>query len=268
MKRKDFIKQSGALMAISSLNIFGSSLKAPGNKDSNNVTREKICTACGTAFPMNSNIPELCPICNDDRQFIPEKGQTWTSLDDLSNDYAVLIKKIHNNLYELKMTPSFAIGQRAFLILAPGGNILWDCISLLNEQTIDFIKSKGGLKAIAFSHPHYYSTMNEWATVFDCPVYIHQNDEQWIMNKGSHINLWTGTEKVLWDDITVVNIGGHFPGSSILHLAAISPKGLILCGDSLYISRSKRHIAVMHSYPIKSRCLYMRSTELKSKCRI
>ncbi|MEO6869225.1 MAG: hypothetical protein ABI168_06250 [Ginsengibacter sp.] len=138
--------------------------------------------------------------------------------------------------------------QRAFLILA-GGNILWDCVSLLNEQTIDFIKSKGGLNAIAFSHPHYYSTMNEWATNFDCPIYIHKNDEQWIMNKGSHVKVWTGTERGLWDNIQIVNIGGHFPGSSILHIAANSHNGIILCGDSLYISPSKRHIAVMHSYP-------------------
>ncbi|MEO6869224.1 MAG: hypothetical protein ABI168_06245 [Ginsengibacter sp.] len=59
MKRKGFIKQSGALMAISPLNIFGSSLKAPGNKNSNNVAQEKFCTACGTAFPKNNHIPTL-----------------------------------------------------------------------------------------------------------------------------------------------------------------------------------------------------------------
>jgi hypothetical protein len=65
------------------------------------------------------------------------------------------------------MAPSFAIGQRALLVLTPSGNILWDCIALINEPTIEFIKSKGGLKAIAFSHPHYYTTMNEWAERFN-----------------------------------------------------------------------------------------------------
>ncbi|MBA2737617.1 MAG: MBL fold metallo-hydrolase, partial [Pyrinomonadaceae bacterium] len=83
------------------------------------------------------------------------------------------------------MTFSFAIGQRSLLVLAPEGNILWDCIPLLDKPTIGFLESKGGLKAIAFSHPHFYGTMNEWAEIFDCPVYIHQNDGQWIVNKGN-----------------------------------------------------------------------------------
>ena len=210
---------------------------------------QKICTACGTQYPAGKNEPVLCPICLDDRQYIPEKGQTWTNLDELADNYGVIIKKIKDRLFELKMAPSFAIGQRALLVLTPGGNILWDCISLLNEPTIEFIKSKGGLKAIAFSHPHYYTTMNEWAGVFDCPVYIHQNDEQWIMNRGSHVRLWGNTEKELWDGIQLINIGGHFPGSSILHVPFLSIGGTVLCGDTFYISPSKKHMAAMYSYP-------------------
>jgi glyoxylase-like metal-dependent hydrolase (beta-lactamase superfamily II) len=213
------------------------------------MNQKKICTACGTQFPLDNNSPELCPICNDERQYIPEKGQTWTHLDELTDNYSVISKKINDSLYELKMVPSFAIGQRALLVLAPGGNILWDCISLLNEPTIDFIKAKGGLKAIAFSHPHYYTTMNEWAAIFNCPIYIHQTDEQWIMNKGNHVRLWPGIEKELWDDIRIINIGGHFPGSSILHIPFLSPKGVVLCGDTFYISPSKKHMAAMYSYP-------------------
>ena len=213
------------------------------------MNEDKICTVCGTQFSLEGDALELCPICTDDRQYIPEEGQSWTSLDGLSNKHSVIIKKINDRLYELKMAPSFAIGQRALLVLSPGGNILWDCISLINEPTIEFIKSKGGLKAIAFSHPHYYTTMNEWAEIFDCPIYIHQRDEQWIFNKGEHVNLWHDTEKYLWDDIRIINVGGHFPGSSILHIPFLSPRGVILCGDTFYISPSKKHMAAMYSYP-------------------
>jgi hypothetical protein len=114
---------------------------------------------------------------------------------------------------------------------------------------IEFIKSKGDLKAIAFSHPHYYSTMNDWAEVFNCPVYIHQNDEQWVFNMGDNVTLWTGAEKELWDGIKIINIGGHFPGSSILHVPFLSPGGAVLCGDTFAIAPSKRHISAMYSYP-------------------
>jgi hypothetical protein len=44
-------------------------------------------------------------------------------------------------------------------------------------------------------------------------------------------------------------VGGHFPGSAILHIPFLSKGGTILCGDTFYISPSKKHDAVMYSYP-------------------
>jgi len=213
------------------------------------MNNHPICNTCGTQFLGEKQLNELCPICNDDRQFVPEEGQSWTNLDELKRKHTVKITQFTDSLYSLTVTPGFAIGQRAFLILSPHGNILWDCIPLLDEPTIDFIKSKGGLKAIALSHPHFYSTMNEWAAVFDCPIYIHQNDSEFIFNRGPHVQLWGGDSEQLWDGIKLVNIGGHFPGSSILHIASLSPGGSIFCGDTFYLAPSKRFIAVMYSYP-------------------
>ena len=213
------------------------------------MSQKIICTACGTQYQQTFASEAACPICLDDRQAVPEKGQSWTNLQELSDDYGVIIRQLNENLYELKMAPSFAIGQRALLVTTAKGNILWDCIALINEPTIEFIKSKGGLKAIAFSHPHYYTTMNEWAEIFNCPIYIHQKDEQWIFNKGEHISLCGEVEKELWDGIRLINIGGHFPGSSILHVPFLSNEGTILCGDTFYISPNKKHAAVMYSYP-------------------
>src|SRR6185312_11776925 len=129
-----------------------------------------ICTTCGTKFPHDEKVPELCPICNDDRQFISLEGQSWTNSEDLGKDHSVKISRINERLHYLTVKPGFAIGQRAFLLLSPEGNILWDCIPLLDEATKTFIHEQGGLKAIAFSHPHFYSNMNEWAAEFDCPI--------------------------------------------------------------------------------------------------
>lgn len=247
MKREEFIKLSGTLIAMAPFSLSGKSPILFNSIERHSMMTNKICATCGTEFPSSNQ--DTCPICNDDRQYVPETGQIWTTHESLFNNYSVLIRKTNQNLFELKVSPSFAIGQRAFLIISPAGNILWDCIPLLSDSTIDFIKAKGGLKAIAFSHPHYYSTMNNWAEVFDCPIYIHKNDEPWIMYKGPRITLWEGTERPLWNNIRIINIGGHFPGSSILHVPAFSPLGTIFCGDTLYISRSKKHISIMHSYP-------------------
>jgi hypothetical protein len=248
MKRIEFIK----LSALSSL-LVPTVLKGKNHflnaKQETSTPNTIFCSACGTAFVDEKFTSGNCPVCSDDRQYIPSKGQSWTKREDLQNNFNNLITPIADNFYEIKTIPKFAIGQRAFLITSPNGNILWDCMPLLKDNTVEFIKSKGGLKAIAISHPHYYSSMNEWAETFNCPIYIHQSDEEFIFTKGSHINLWNGDENELWDSIKIKNIGGHFPGSSILIVPFLSKEGTILCGDTFYISPSKRHISVMYSYP-------------------
>jgi len=207
-----------------------------------------ICATCGTQYAAGA-VPGICPICADDRQFVPESGQAWTNSRQLQQRHSVLIRQLYPQVYEIKIIPDFAIAQRAFLVITPDGNILWDCIPLLNEELVSFIRSKGGLKAIAFSHPHYYSNMNEWASEFDCPVYIHEKEEEWIYNKGPHVRTWEGGEKTICEGIRLIHTGGHFPGSAVLHVPTLSPGGVLLCGDTLYIARSKQHIAVQYSYP-------------------
>ncbi|NCD71033.1 MBL fold metallo-hydrolase [Mucilaginibacter agri] len=208
-----------------------------------------ICTTCGTQYPSDMQLPVLCTICDDDRQYVGENGQTWTSVDELKKNHSVSIKSINDNLYGLKVEPDFAIANRAILLTYPGGNILWDCIPLLDDETIRFVRSVGGLKAIAFSHPHYYSNMNDWAAEFECPIYIHEADSEWITYPTEAVRLWKGDELELWDGIRIIHAGGHFPGSCMLHVPWLSPKGTVLCGDSVNISPSKRHTAVMYSYP-------------------
>ena len=214
------------------------------------MNEKKVCKACGTQFPASDETPTECPICLDDRQYVPESGQEWTTHDELKENFRVEIRQINERLFELKMYPEFAIAQRALLVVAPEGNILWDCIPLLDAPTVEFINSKGGLKAIAFSHPHFYSTMNDWAEVFDCPVYIHEADERWIIDQGERVQLWSGAEMHLWNEMKLINVGGHFPGSSILHVPFLGEgRGAILCGDTFVIAPSRRHLAAMHSYP-------------------
>ncbi len=212
------------------------------------MNQSKICITCGTYYPAD-HTPELCITCLDERQYIPATGQRWTTPGELTGNHSIKLKKLMENLYELEINPMFAIGQRALLVLSPNGNVLWDCIPLLDELTVDFIKSKGGLHAIGFSHPHYYSNMNEWGEIFDCPVYIHENDGDCIVDKGRHIQLWSGDELALWDGMRIIRIGGHFAGSSIIHVPFLSKQGAIICGDTLFLSPSKKHFSVMYSYP-------------------
>lgn len=207
-----------------------------------------ICSTCGTQY-LQDSMPETCIICSDERQWIPAAGQQWTLPEHLHSKHSIKLNRIQPRLYEFEINPAFSIGQRALLVLSEKGNVLWDCIPMLDELTIEFIKSKGGLKAIAFSHPHFYSNMNDWAETFNCPIFIHQNDAEHIVVKGPYINLWEGNEKELWDGMKMLLIGGHFAGSSILHVPFLSKEGSVLCGDTLFLSPSKKHFSAVWSSP-------------------
>src|SRR5262249_10008373 len=90
-------------------------------------------------------------------------------------------------------TATFAIGQRPLVVCTPNGNVLWDCISMLDPATIALINGLGSLKAIAISHPHFYTTMVEWSRAFGgIPIHLHADDHRWIMRPDPAIELWNG----------------------------------------------------------------------------
>ena len=176
-----------------------------------------ICIQCGTQFDETAQPPSSCPICEDERQFVRHGGQEWTTLDRLARDHHNRIENEAPRLLGIGTEPEFAIGQRALLLQSPGGNLLWDCISLLDDETVAEVNARGGIRAIAISHPHFYSSMIEWAERFDAQIFLHAADREWVMRKSPRIQFWEGTTLSLWDGLTLINCGGHFEGGTVLH---------------------------------------------------
>src|SRR6184192_2949059 len=209
-----------------------------------------ICIQCGTQFDATADPPPRCLICEDERQFVHYGRQQCTTLERLASDH-------HNNcedeapqLLGIGTEPEFAIGQRALLLQSPGGNLLWDCISLLDEKTIAEVNGRRGVRAVAISHPHFYSSMVEWAEHFDAQIFLHAADRQWVMRKSPRIQFWEGTTLSLWDGLTLINCGGHFEGGTVLHWpAGASGKGGLLTGDIVTVVQDRRYVSFMRSYP-------------------
>lgn len=206
-----------------------------------------LCKTCGTSYGAARAYPEHCPICEDERQYVPPAGQSWVDFDALRASHANVWKQHDSALLSLRTVPRFAIDQRAFLLRAPEGNILWDCIANLDEATKTLITALGGISAIAISHPHYYTTVHDWAEAFDAPVYLHASDRQWVMRDSPHITFWEGDALALADDIKVMRLGGHFAGGSVLHWARDG--GIVLSGDIVQVTPGADAVSFMWSYP-------------------
>ncbi|HEX5322403.1 MAG TPA: hypothetical protein VFW40_01360, partial [Capsulimonadaceae bacterium] len=214
-------------------------------------TMNFICVTCGTQFAESSQPPVRCPICEDERQYVGFDGQQWTTLAELRGDHHNEVREEEAHLISLVTQPKFGIGQRAFVIQTAEGNLLWDCLSLLDDSARQRIASMGGLRAIAISHPHYYTTMVEWSRAFgNAPVYLHEADHEWVMQPDDSIVYWSEETSPLFGGLTLIRGGGHFEGGAMLHWPqGAGGKGALFSGDIIQVVPDRRWVSFMYSYP-------------------
>lgn len=210
-----------------------------------------ICVTCGSQFAQSQTPPQECTICRDQRQYIGHQGQKWTTLATMKADgFRNTLKEQEKHLTEIATGPHFAIGERALLLQTEEGNVLWDCISYLDDETASAIERLGGLKAIAISHPHFYTSMVSWAERFDARIYLHENDHQWVMRPSERITFWSGETCALMSTITLVRLGGHFPGGTVLHWpGGADGRGALLTSDIIAVAADYNWVSFMYSYP-------------------
>lgn len=181
---------------------------------------------------------------------MPAAGQRWTTHAELAGEYSNCFRQHEAGVLSISTAPHFAIGQRAFLVATEHGNVLWDCIALLDDATVTLIRALGGISAIAISHPHFYTTMNRWAAAFGAPVYLHEANRQWVMNPGDRLVFWGEEKRDLLPGLSLTRCGGHFAGGTVLHWTdGAEGRGVLFSGDILQVLPDRRHVSFMRSYP-------------------
>ena len=146
--------------------------------------------------------------------------------------------------------PPTAIGQRALLVRAPSGNILWDMITYIDDDLVAALTDLGGVSAIAISHPHFYGSMIEFAHAFDAPsTSTARTGSGW----PAPTTRWcsgTGDTREIGDGLTLINAGVHFDGGQVLHWAADPEgKGALFSGDIFTVVPDRGWVSFMYSYP-------------------
>src|SRR5579875_310162 len=198
-----------------------------------------ICATCAVEYDDTATDRD-CPICADERQYLPPDGQLWTSLEKLAADgRRVEVLDLRPNLTGLHT--DVGIGQTALLVQTPDGNLLWDPPGFLDEESVAAVAARGGIRWIAASHPHMFGVQLEWSAAFDeAPVLVNAADAEWLGRRGTAITEW-GDELTLADGLTLLRVGGHFPGSAVAHWAhGADGRGALLSGDSI-MANADRH---------------------------
>lgn len=212
-----------------------------------------ICVACSSQFPPGTSIPDKCPICSDDRQYIPDGGQQWTTLAREQGRHFNVFEDVEPGVTRITTTPKFGIGQHAWLIESVHGRVLWDLVGYVDETTIAELQRRGGIDAMAISHCHYYSTMVEWSHALgDVPIFIHEADREWVQRSDDRIQFWPGDTRTPFDGVTLIRTGGHFPGGTVLHVdgaAHAHSAGVLFVGDIIQVVQDRHMVTFMYSYP-------------------
>jgi hypothetical protein len=209
-----------------------------------------ICVTCGAQYTPSAEPPAECAMCADERQYVGRDGQQWTTLAELRVEHRADIREEEPGLTGIGSTPGFAIGQRALLVETDEGNVLWDCLAPFDDELIEAVRARGGIAAIAISHPHYYTTMVDWSRAFDAPIRLPAADREWVTRPDDAIEFWDGERLDLPGGLTLLRLGGHFAGGTVLHWpAGAEGRGALLSGDILQVVSDRRWVSFMRSYP-------------------
>jgi hypothetical protein len=210
-----------------------------------------ICTTCCVEYPDSPMPPAHCPICEDERQYVGANGQQWTTMAEIGKAHANDWREQEKGLAGIGVSPAIGIGQRALLVQTEHGNVLWDCVPLLDAETKKRIAALGGLAGISASHPHMYAAMVSWSEAFgNAPIFLHKDDAEHVMRPSPNIRFWDGESQEIVPGVTLYRCGGHFAGSTVLHWpAGAGGRGVLLTGDTIQVVPDTRWVSFMRSYP-------------------
>ncbi|THG28821.1 MBL fold metallo-hydrolase [Naasia lichenicola] len=207
-----------------------------------------ICSTCAVE---HAEQPAVCPICDDERQWVPEGGQSWTTLAELvASGTRGSVAELEPHLYGIASQPAVGIGQVSKLVATADGNVLWDPIGFVDDELAARVHALGPVVAIVASHPHMFGVQVEWSRALGgVPVLVAEADAQWIQRPDAAIELWSKPTSVV-PGVTIAQPGGHFPGSAVMHWAqGADGRGVLLSGDTIFANSDRRTVSFMRSFP-------------------
>ena len=209
-----------------------------------------VCPACGANFPPAASPPRRCPLCEDERQWVPPAGQRWATMSALAQEgYRTDVREVEPGLLGIGVEPSIGVGQRGLVVRTAEGNLLWDPPAYLDDAAIAAVRKAGGLRIVTSSHPHMYGAMVEWGRALGAEIVLPEADAAWLMRPVAPVRRWTGAATVL-PGVTLVQCGGHFPGSAVLHWAdGADGRGVLMSGDTLFVTPGEDRLSFVYSAP-------------------
>lgn len=64
-----------------------------------------ICVTCGQQYAESEEPPRSCPICEDERQYVNPRGQSWVTLEQLAREHRNELRALEPRLTAIATVP-------------------------------------------------------------------------------------------------------------------------------------------------------------------
>lgn len=208
-----------------------------------------ICETCAVETGDLEAPPELCAICDDERQWVPEGGSRWTTLEKLRAAGTRLdVTEVEPDLWGIRADPGVGIAQQMMVIRTPEGTVLFDPVGYIDDEAVDFVRRLGPTLAVAASHPHMYGVQTEWAAALDVPVLLAERDREWV-RRADRVEFYDARREIA-PGLTLHRVGGHFRGQAVLEwTTGNAGQGVLLAADAVFPNPDRRTVSFLRSYP-------------------
>ena len=161
-----------------------------------------------------------------------------------------MLREEEPDLVGIGVEPSVAIGQRALLVRTPNGNVLWDCVPLLDDAARE--RDRRARRHQCDLHVPSALLRREHRVrrrLRRPGAHPAAPTEQWIQRPSPRIELFDDEVEPV-PGVTLARIGGHFDGAAVLHWpAGPDGRGALLTGDTITVVQDRDWVSFMWSYP-------------------
>ena len=184
------------------------------------------CGNCGF-WQRRFATPTACPVCEDYRHPLPPKGYRFVTADDMMRQTVTRDEPLPG-LHRFSTSPQIGIGSCGYLIGRDQGNVHFDGCGWYDDDTLDFIESRGGIVVLAASHPHVYGALWRVVERFEPTVIVQA--EALPFCQAFRVSFPFDERWPIDGDLELIRTAGHTPDHTVLMDHA---NKRLFCGDAL-----------------------------------
>jgi glyoxylase-like metal-dependent hydrolase (beta-lactamase superfamily II) len=138
---------------------------------------------------------------------------------EVSPEAEAEIVALDEGLWRLR-NPKVGWGHASYLLETAGGPVLLDCPTVLTPALVEFLRARGGVVRIIYTHHHFLGAGQRVRQLFGAETVLHRADAHPQIVTLT-VDSWVSEEEAALDGrggepIRALLVGGHTPGSLFL----------------------------------------------------